>query len=84
MRSERIVIAVLCAVAFAGCRQNMHNQAKYIPLRESEFFADIIARHEVLYGPDPFIGLIVSREAALHRLLQVLVNLQLRLRERHA
>ena len=46
-------------------------------------FADIIARHEVLYGPDPFAGLTVSREAALHRLLQVLVNLQLRLRERY-
>ncbi|HEV7517200.1 MAG TPA: cytochrome c [Thermoanaerobaculia bacterium] len=24
----------------AGCRQNMHNQAKYIPLRESDMFAD--------------------------------------------
>jgi predicted nucleotidyltransferase len=47
-------------------------------------FADIIARHEVLYGPDPFVGLSVSREAALRRLLQVLVNLQLRLRERYA
>ena len=47
-------------------------------------FADIIARHEVLYGPDTFVGLSVSREAALHRLLQVLVNLQLRLRERYA
>ena len=47
-------------------------------------FADIIARHQVLYGPDPFVGLTVSREAALHRLLQVLVNLQLRLRERYA
>ena len=47
-------------------------------------FADIIARHEVLYGDDPFVGLTISREAALHRLLQVLVNLQLRLRERFA
>jgi predicted nucleotidyltransferase len=47
-------------------------------------FADIIARHEVLLGPDPFAGLTVSREAALHRLLQVLVNLQLRLREHYA
>jgi predicted nucleotidyltransferase len=47
-------------------------------------FADIAARHEVLYGPDPFLGLTISREAALHRLLQVLVNLQLRLRERYA
>src|SRR3984893_12484655 len=47
-------------------------------------FADIIARHEVLYGDDPFVGLTISREAALHHLLQVLVNLQLRLRERFA
>jgi predicted nucleotidyltransferase len=47
-------------------------------------FADIAARHEVLYGADPFSGLTISREAALHRLLQVLVNLQLRLRERFA
>src|SRR5262249_56743199 len=36
------------------------------------------------YGDDPFVGLTISREAALHRLLQVLVNLQLRLRERFA
>src|ERR1700738_3109177 len=47
-------------------------------------FADIIARHEVLYGHDPFVGLTISREAALYRLLQVLVNLQLRLSERFA
>ncbi len=47
-------------------------------------FADITTRHEVLYGDDPFVGLTISREAALHRLLQVLVNLQLRLRERFA
>jgi predicted nucleotidyltransferase len=47
-------------------------------------FADIAARHEVLHGPDPFVGLTISRDAALHRLLQVLVNLQLRLRERYA
>jgi len=47
-------------------------------------FADIAARHEVLYGTDPFDGLTISREAARHRLLQVLVNLQLRLRERYA
>jgi cbb3-type cytochrome c oxidase subunit III len=35
-----IVAAVLCLLALAGCRQNMHNQAKYVPLRESDFFAD--------------------------------------------
>ena len=33
-------IALGLALGLAGCRQNMHNQAKYIPLRESEFFAD--------------------------------------------
>ena len=38
----------------------------------------------MLYGTDPFVGLTISRDAALHRLLQVLVNLQLRLRERFA
>jgi len=32
-------------------------------------FADIAARHEVLYGTDPFDGLTISREAARHRLL---------------
>jgi predicted nucleotidyltransferase len=41
-------------------------------------FADIVARHQVLHGSDPFAGLAISREPALHRLLQVLVNLQLR------
>jgi len=33
-------IAALVCLAAVGCRQNMHNQAKYIPLRESDFFAD--------------------------------------------
>jgi hypothetical protein len=47
-------------------------------------FADIARRREVLYGSDPFVGLAISREAALHRVLQVLVNLQLRLRGRFA
>ena len=28
-------------------------------------FADIIARHEVLYGPDPFVGLTVSRASVI-------------------
>jgi predicted nucleotidyltransferase len=51
---------------------------------EAMKFADIIARHQVLYGLDHFIGLTISREAALRRLQQVLVNLQLRLRERYA
>jgi mono/diheme cytochrome c family protein len=33
-------LAALALLALTGCRQNMHNQAKYVPLRESDFFAD--------------------------------------------
>jgi len=37
---SRILLTCLALGFAVGCRQNMHNQAKYIPLRESEFFAD--------------------------------------------
>jgi mono/diheme cytochrome c family protein len=33
-------IAALSVVAVAGCRQDMHNQPKYRPLRGTAFFAD--------------------------------------------
>ena len=33
-------IVLVGALAAAGCRQDMHNQPKYVPLRASEFFAD--------------------------------------------
>ena len=46
-------------------------------------FADIVARHRVLYGSDPFATLNMPREALIRRLKQVLLNLQLRLRERY-
>lgn len=46
-------------------------------------FADIVARHRVLFGSDPFARLDPSREALTRRLKQVLLNLQLRLRERY-
>ena len=32
--------AAFCLVTAAGCRQDMHNQPKYIPLRDSVFFKD--------------------------------------------
>jgi hypothetical protein len=35
----------------------------------------------VLYGPDPFAGIVVPRAAEIFRLKQVLLNLTLRLRE---
>ncbi len=47
-------------------------------------FEDILSRHRVLYGADPFAGLEVPRSAAISRLRQVLLNLRLRLRERYA
>jgi len=31
---------LLVAAAATGCRQDMHNQPKYIPLRDSDFFRD--------------------------------------------
>jgi hypothetical protein len=37
----------------------------------------------VLFGPDPFAGLGTPRDALVRRLRQVLLNLQLRLRERY-
>ncbi len=43
MRAERAARALLAAglaLAAAGCRQNMHNQAKVKTLAESDFFAD--------------------------------------------
>ncbi|HXH75438.1 MAG TPA: nucleotidyltransferase domain-containing protein [Bacteriovoracaceae bacterium] len=47
-------------------------------------FTDILHRHRVLFGSDPFKDLKVSRTATVHRLRQVIVNLMLRLRERYA
>ncbi|MET3131412.1 hypothetical protein AAKU55_001674 [Oxalobacteraceae bacterium GrIS 1.11] len=46
-------------------------------------FAEIIGRHRVLYGADPFSHLRGARAAILHRLKQVLLNQQLRMRERY-
>lgn len=44
-------------------------------------FSDVLRRHRVLYGPDPFAGLSIPRSAIIWRLKQVLLNLTLRLRE---
>jgi hypothetical protein len=47
-------------------------------------FADIARRHRVLHGSDPFQHFRVSRQAAIVRLRQVLLNLVLRLRASYA
>lgn len=42
--AERVLLSIsaiaLACLTFTGCRQDMHNQPKYKPLRESTFFAD--------------------------------------------
>ena len=43
-------------------------------------FADIVRRHRVLYGTDPFASLAIPRDRLIARLSQVLLNLRLRLR----
>lgn len=47
-------------------------------------FGDIVRRHRVLHGPDPFQGLSPSRGAEVYRLRQVIFNLQLRMRQGYA
>jgi hypothetical protein len=46
-------------------------------------FTDIKARHRVLYGNSPLESLVITRDAAIRRVRQVLLNLTLRLRERY-
>lgn len=46
-----LVLSVLCAVATSlGCRQDMHDQPKFIPLRESTFFGDDRSARPIVEG----------------------------------
>jgi hypothetical protein len=47
-------------------------------------FTDIVRRHRTLHGPDPFAALVVSRQATIARLRQVLLNQLLRMRAAYA
>jgi mono/diheme cytochrome c family protein len=40
LRTSHLLRLCVIGVAAAGCRQDMHDQPKYIPLRESTFFSD--------------------------------------------
>jgi predicted nucleotidyltransferase len=54
-----------------------------IPYASTAFavkFADIVRRHRVLHGTDPFANLTIPRDRLVARLLQVLLNLRIRLR----
>ena len=57
-------------------------EAEVTPAIESfgQKFSDIVRRHRVLYGADPFAGVQVPRPAVIFRLKQVLLNLAVRLR----
>ena len=46
-------IAALSVVAVAGCRQDMHNQPKYRPLRGTAFFADGSSSRPLVEGTVP-------------------------------
>lgn len=46
-------IAALSVVAGAGCRQDMHNQPKYRPLRGTAFFADGSSSRPLIEGTVP-------------------------------
>jgi hypothetical protein len=41
---------LVALLALGGCRQDMHDQPKYIPLRESEFFADHRSERPLVEG----------------------------------
>ena len=48
-----MLLALLCLSLVAGCRQDMHNQPKFIPLRESEFFPDGRSERPLVPGTVP-------------------------------
>ena len=48
--SALYVFLALVTLALAGCRQDMHDQPKYIPLRESQFFGDDRSARPLVQG----------------------------------
>src|SRR5215210_3542631 len=46
----RLVSSAICLLLIAGCRQDMHNQPKYRPLRESGFFRDTSSARPMIEG----------------------------------
>jgi len=50
MSHKPLAVAALCLLAATACRQDMHNQPKAIPLRESMFFKDASSARPVVEG----------------------------------
>lgn len=61
-------------------KPEIHEAAEFFAVK----FSDVHRRHRVLYGEDPFASLVVSREATIARVRQVLLNLILRMRAMYA
>ena len=49
-RAAVLLLAVAGLMLLAGCREDMHNQPKFIPLRENDFYADGRSARPVLEG----------------------------------
>lgn len=45
-----LTVALSCAAALTGCRQDMHDQPKFIPLRINDFYPDQRASREPIPG----------------------------------
>jgi len=50
VRARLSALVVLVALAGLGCRQDMHDQPKYKPFRQSEFFTDGMAMRPFVKG----------------------------------
>jgi mono/diheme cytochrome c family protein len=47
-------LAVVCVLSAAGCRQDMQDQPKFIPLRSNDFYADHRSARDPLPGTVPW------------------------------
>jgi len=73
MRRTVILLAAASVLLLAGCREDMHNQPKFIPLRENQFYADgrsartpvegTIARGQLEDDPLLYTGKVNGQEA---------------------
>ena len=50
VRGSWFVFLLVCTAGATGCRQDMHNQPKYRPLRESGFFRDQASARPIVEG----------------------------------
>jgi len=48
--TSQLAIVLICLAAVAGCRQDMHDQPKYRPLRASAFFANTSSARPLVEG----------------------------------